>query len=633
MKPPARAVVGQLIWSRDGGVWAVWRVDPFAHAHTSTGDKLAVHARLRGMLIGAPAESMLLSVCEQLDRWDVVADMLEGVDEATHPAWSAVCEASAAELAGPAPASAPLLPGRLPPQRQPQLAGPAAGRGRGRVRVVRAAARAGSRPARSTCAPARPGPSRPDSNATSTLTRASTGEIRWLYARALRREINEPALDDSWEPVDRGPGRGSAGVVAHLTGATVKEGGYSGRPRPAPVPPLRAGRHARRHRLPDGAGARRAAAPVHLPRRGRGVALPRRRARLPGRLVRAGPVGPQRRGAVARCGASTGTSSARSTSTTARSPAPRPSWPTPSAPSATSAAELAANPTEPELQATILLAIAAPDLATLEERAGAIRAMFEPEEYGVARPTGGQTGTGALHAARHLAGAGVPGLRPVPAAPGPGRRGARSAGPTSATRTACCSASPSTPAAPAPVLFDPEYGPAVNKSPSLAAVGRLGSGKSFMLKRLCWDTLARGGQVVTIDRTRVGEYVAFAETAPGRVQVVRLDAARRRLRRPPGHVRRRRPGRRSPSGSCPCWPAARPRARKARRSTKRSRPSPPGPAAASATWSTSWPAWARPDPSPTWWPGASPAGSPPTGPGAPAAWRSGRVGPCRSTPT
>ena len=37
VKPPARALVGNLIWSTDGGVWAVWRVAPFAHAHTLRG--------------------------------------------------------------------------------------------------------------------------------------------------------------------------------------------------------------------------------------------------------------------------------------------------------------------------------------------------------------------------------------------------------------------------------------------------------------------------------------------------------------------------------------------------------------------------------------------------------------------
>ena len=78
MKPPARSVVGHLIWSTDGGVWALWRVWPFAHAHTATSDKLAVHGRLRGLLMGLPTESMLLSVCERLDPWDIAADMLEG---------------------------------------------------------------------------------------------------------------------------------------------------------------------------------------------------------------------------------------------------------------------------------------------------------------------------------------------------------------------------------------------------------------------------------------------------------------------------------------------------------------------------------------------------------------------------
>ena len=75
-----------------------------------------------------------------------------------------------------------------------------------------------------------------------------------------------------------------------------------------------------------------------------------------------------------------------------------------------------------------------------------------------------------------------------------------------------------------PGAVRPGVRPAVNTSPSLAAVGRLGSGKSFFLKRLCWDTVARGGQVVTIDRTRGGEYVPFRRRVPGEVQVVRLEA-------------------------------------------------------------------------------------------------------------
>jgi len=67
-------------------------------------------------------------------------------------------------------------------------------------------------------------------------------------------------------------------------------------------------------------------------------------------------------------------------------------------------------------------------------------------------------------------------------------------------------------------------GPAVGRTASLGAIGALGSGKSYFLKRLCWDTIARGGQIVTIDRTSVGEYATFADVVPGRADVVRLAA-------------------------------------------------------------------------------------------------------------
>jgi hypothetical protein len=80
MKPPARAVVDNLVWSTDGGTWAVWRVDPLPHGHASVPAKVAVHARLRGALLALPGESLLVSVCERLDPYDVVADMLDGVD-------------------------------------------------------------------------------------------------------------------------------------------------------------------------------------------------------------------------------------------------------------------------------------------------------------------------------------------------------------------------------------------------------------------------------------------------------------------------------------------------------------------------------------------------------------------------
>ena len=75
-----------------------------------------------------------------------------------------------------------------------------------------------------------------------------------------------------------------------------------------------------------------------------------------------------------------------------------------------------------------------------------------------------------------------------------------------------------------PVLFDAAYGPTVDRSPSVAAFGTLGSGKSFAIKQLAYGTVHRGGRVVAIDRTNVAEYVNFSEAFPDHyTQVVRVD--------------------------------------------------------------------------------------------------------------
>jgi hypothetical protein len=71
-----------------------------------------------------------------------------------------------------------------------------------------------------------------------------------------------------------------------------------------------------------------------------------------------------------------------------------------------------------------------------------------------------------------------------------------------------------------PVLFDPAYGPAINRSGSLGAFGALGSGKSYFMKSVVHATLARGGRVAVLDRTATGEYVRLAGVMPGRSEVI-----------------------------------------------------------------------------------------------------------------
>jgi hypothetical protein len=76
----------------------------------------------------------------------------------------------------------------------------------------------------------------------------------------------------------------------------------------------------------------------------------------------------------------------------------------------------------------------------------------------------------------------------------------------------------------AAVLLDPAYGPSTNRSGSLGVFGALGSGKSYVVKRLLLGTVARGGQVVALDRTATGEYARLADAVDGTSNVVALDA-------------------------------------------------------------------------------------------------------------
>jgi AAA domain-containing protein len=544
VKPPARAVVGNLVWSTDAGTWAVWRVEPFAYGSIGLADKLGVHNRLRGMLMALPQDSMLLSIAERIDPDTIVEQMTRGIDLDRRFAWAEACIASSHWLNQVALRRRRYyLVAALPRSKRAwHEALRAAGTGVNAAfgigplpiadgEVERAQAQAQELQYR--LAPHLP------------LASASAGEICWLYARSLRRGLDEPYFDDSWEPepplgdraVGRSRGRGRAGgrgrlrpehegrhdvrrVLAHLTDVVVKEGGDKdddNRPRHRRYVRIDSGYGSsyqtvlamsdmpHRFWFPDGGGewlhhADQVGFPVDWCVRIK--AIRNADAQLKARRKHRDLIGQleQYDGEVS--GAPPQLADAIEAMDEER-------------------AELGANPAESELQVSVLLSLASDSLAELEERAGALQTMFEPQEYGLARPTGGQstllraTWPGSsvpavardytqFMLARDLA-AGAPYCRDEIGDP----HGLLLAVSLAGNET--------------PVMFDPAYGPQVNASPSLGCVGRLGSGKSFFLKRLCWDTLARGGQVVTIDRSRAGEYVRFGDVTPGSSQVVRLE--------------------------------------------------------------------------------------------------------------
>ncbi len=523
MKGPARAIAGQLVWSADGGAWAVWQVEPFPHAHRSRADKLTVHARLRGALIALPSESMLLSVCERIDSFDVVADMLDGVDIGRHQAWASVCEASAAQL---------LQLGLH--RRRYYLVASLGRRGRGWRDALRLAggevcAGFGVTPA---AIPADEIDARQRQarelevrcGSQLSVRRVTAGEIRWLYARALRRPVDEPPLDESWNPSSTGAtaGRVTRSGLAVLADVVVHEGGTRddhGRPRhrryvridtdrgPSFQSVLAVADMPHEFTFPGGGGewlfhADDLGFPIDWCVRLRSISNVEAQAKV--RRQHRQLIGQVDEYDGELTGAPPSLAEAISAIDTQRT-------------------ELAANPAEPELQATILFSIAATSLPDLEDQASALTALFEPHEYGLARPTGGQTallrsmlpGSAAAAVCRDYTQFLLP--RDLAA-------GAPFCGPEVGDPHGLLLGVAVDSGTPTPVLLDPTYGPAVGRTASLGVVGALGSGKSFFLKRICWDAIARGGQIVTIDRTSVGEYAAFADVVPGRADVVRLAA-------------------------------------------------------------------------------------------------------------
>ena len=512
MRPPARAIARHIVWGTDGGVWATWRVEALPVAYQSLSEQVDVHRRLRGLLIGLPSESMLLSICERLDPWDVAADMIEGIDLDTRPAWAEVAEATASALGdgGPLFRRRFYVCARIGDDDatgvMDRLRRFAAPWGTGPLRLSESQIDVALRRARTVEA---------QIGGHVGLAPVTAGELRWLYARSLRREIGDPALDESWEPEASRRG----GALAQLTDAIVAEGGV----RTDPERP----RHRRYLRID--AGDRTAYQAVvaladlphtfTFPGSGEVLAVPDAlgfpvdwcvRIRSVPNNVAQPKLRRQHRELIGQFDEYDGELAG----------AP-PELGDAVAGIEAMRAELAAAPSEPELWATLLFSIAAPSLQQLEDRASTLVAHLEPHEFGAGRPTGGQMALTRAFLPGCSAPAVVDDYRQYLLARDLAGTGPCMASEVGDPRGLLIGTTTDT-GIESPVLFDAAFGPTVGATASIGVCGALGSGKSFFLKRLCWDTVARGGQVVTIDRTAMGEYVKFAATAPGRTQVIEL---------------------------------------------------------------------------------------------------------------
>lgn len=66
-RTPFRALVGNLAWTHDGSVWAVWRVDPVPYRYTPDTTKVGYARMVGNLLRSLRGEPLLLSLCGPLD--------------------------------------------------------------------------------------------------------------------------------------------------------------------------------------------------------------------------------------------------------------------------------------------------------------------------------------------------------------------------------------------------------------------------------------------------------------------------------------------------------------------------------------------------------------------------------------
>ena len=533
MRCPARAIIGHLVWGWDGSVWAVYRGPSICYPHLPASEKLAHHSRFQSGLTVLPAESLLFSICREVGPAEVERRLTQGGELESHAAWMRFVEETMTILAG------------VPPvyERRNYLA---MRLGEDGLRATWRALSTGiSLFGQSFGVPTMPVP-KSDIEARSrqaaeleaqlggalALERVRAGELHWLYERVVHLGVDEPDFDPAWEPPRRtlhegGEARVVGPPLAHLWDVVAKEGGD------------RTDEHRPRHRrylriecpdaqafsyqtflcvadmprtftFPGGLGewfhhVDTAEFPVDWYAWVR--AVPNELARAKSRRQARELAGQYEEYEGEPAGVPTELGEAHRGIDRER-------------------AELAADPNTPELEVTVAFSVWAADLTELELRAKRLQASFAAAQYRLARPTGGQEQL----RASSLPGNGIPRvvrdytqfLLPRDLAAGVPFTGGTVGDPQGMLVGCTLDAGTFQ-----PVLVDPAYGPAnLDRSGSMGVFGALGSGKSYFLKSLGWGALARGAQLVILDRThqeqQEAEWVRFAQVAPGATQIVRL---------------------------------------------------------------------------------------------------------------
>lgn len=518
MRMPVRHVAGNLIWTSSGVVWAVWRVITTSYRHTTSATKRDLLGATEALLKALPREFLLMSFCPQTEAADVVRRMIADVPLEQCPDWVDACDTTLEALTEinlherthwlaaplPSPTGVSAANNLLATARSSVAA--AFGLIPPRPRRVEIEDRASQ--ARRLVATL-PGAFQ--------LRDATAAEIFWLYARSLRRGLDEPPLPTP----DR---RDGVPALATLSDVIMDEGAKTDRALDSGVQGRASGRVLK---VVTGDGASYQALltlaempetfvfpgaewlaniddfgfPIDWAVRVRSVssaeaeAKSRRQARELSEQVG------EYHGETA--GVPAALQDARTSLDEYR-------------------ARLSASASEVELQATVIFCVSSSDPDQVEERADSLRNGYASNDFQIVRPIGDQL---ALY---HAMLPGYPSPRAVrdyvqyllahdfamsvPLAGGQlgddagGLLGFSFGGGTR------------------PVIVDPTYGPRVNASASAGWVGELGAGKSVGMKVFMWMLLARDplARALVVDRTPMEEWVKFARACPGETQVIQV---------------------------------------------------------------------------------------------------------------
>lgn len=519
LRIPIRHLYGNLLWTTAGSVWAAWRVQPVSYAHAgprARDDLLAATTAIVKRLTGEP---MLLSLCCRTNAADVVEQMIAGVELEANPGWIEVADSTLdwlGELELGERTHWLLLP--LPAER-PRLA----------LRTIADAALTGLtdslglRPPGVTAEDVAAYQAKAERLAAQfagmpRLRAATPAEVLWIYAHTLQRGTAEPApADVAGGSARLVNGRLRGPSFAYFDEARFTEGGGDTggsvlRRRWLQVET----EHGTGHQafltlaeMPTAFTFPGSEFFAHLDGFGFPVDYCVRLKIVPGSEAES----KSRRKArelVAQV--------EEYDADTAGVPQ---SLVEAAADLGEERARLQASATEVEVQSATTLCVWGENTAEADTRAELLRGALSAAEYQLVRPAGAQ---------RALFTAMLPGA-PMP----PVLREFTQYQLASdfAMSMPWASSEVGDPAGmllglsldggtPSPVLLDLANAPRQDASASLGAVGELGSGKSVLLKAIEISLLDRGGQVIAVDRTPMGEWAHFAELAAlGRHQVIR----------------------------------------------------------------------------------------------------------------